>query len=231
MKYLFYTAFILTIFFSISYSQDQIVDSILLLSDSLIEAHFGPNYATIDIIDVDELITTPREKLPWNGIICEDPHNQFQHCMIFSYGKYDTIDKKTNSRSYLLIADTEGVGLIKDQKIIWCSKKLIYSNLGESDIAGFADLDGDGNTDIICSQSAGVHGEYEELWIISPTSHGGKIINSVNNKGFTTIRGAADSFEVLKSSGDSKIIRALDADLDSIRTIYYLWNGNKFVRQ
>ena len=231
MKHIFHTAFILLTFFAIAYSQDQADHSKLVLTDSLIETYFGPNYSSIDLIDVDELTAMPKDKLQWKGIIFEDPHHQFQHCIIFTYGKYTTIDKIKQSRSYNLIADTEGVGIIKDQKISWCSKKLIVSYLGQSNIAGFADLDGDGNTDIVCSQSGGWHGAYEQLWIISPTSLGGKCLNSINDEGYTSIVGAADSFEVIESSGVSKIIRALDADSDSLLTIYYLWDGNKFAKQ
>jgi hypothetical protein len=65
------------------YPQDAEDMKAYALSDSLIKIAFGPTYDVGGVLDVDHILTMPKEKSQWEGYIFEDPNDQLQHCVIW----------------------------------------------------------------------------------------------------------------------------------------------------
>ena len=57
-------------------------------------------------------------------------------------------------------------------------------------------------------------------------------MNDVNEFGYSTIEGASDTFEFIRTNNKGfKEIRALDPESDELKTITYIWNGRKVIRK
>ncbi len=199
-------------------------------ADSLIKSAFGPRYSAGSTLDVDSILVAPRESSQWKGYIFEDPRRQLQHCLIVAYGKWDSLPAEERYGSGEHLNDSGGIALIKADKIVWYSKRVIlqYSEI-ESRISGFADLNDDGITDIIYSRYGGSSLEIEFLWLISPNNEDGSLLNGIDSSvGFSTIVGGSDTFE-FRHRGNSIIISAIEADSEALRKIHYRWNGKKYV--
>jgi hypothetical protein len=217
------------IFVSITtvYPQDAEDMKAYALSDSLIKIVFGPTYDVGGVLDVDHILTMPKEKLQWEGYIFEDPNNQLQHCVICCFGKWDSMDASHRYGSGVTLNDSGGVAIIRDGKIVWHSKRFIlrYTDVG-SRISGFADLNNDGTTDIICSMC----GRYTEaLWLVSPTHQGGRLLNAIDDHGNSVIEGGDDTLEIV-DSGKNKIkeIQAIPAESENLDKVIYTWQGSTF---
>jgi hypothetical protein len=209
------------------YSQDAEYMKAYALSDSLIKIAFGPTYEVGGVLDVDHILTMPREKLQWEGYIFEDPNNQLQHCVIFCFGKWDSMDASHRYGSGVTHSDSGGVAIIRDGKIVWHSKRFIrrYTDVG-SRISGFADLNNDGTTDIICSMCD----RYTEtLWLVSPTDQGARLLNAIDEDGYSVIEGGNDTFEIV-DSGKNKIkeIQAIRPESENLDKVTYALQGSTF---
>jgi len=217
------------LFISISsvYSQDAEDMRAYALADSLIKIAFGPTYNAGGVLDIDHILRMPKEKSQWEGYIFEDPNNQLQHCIIFCFGKWDSMDAKVRYGSGVTLNDSGGVGIIRKGKIVWYSNRFIlaYTEVGGR-ISGFADLNNDGTTDIICSMCE----RYSEtLWLISPIHKGGKLLNAVDREGYSLIKGGESSFEFF-DSGRNKIkeIHALRPESENLERLTYILQGSVF---
>ena len=203
-------------------------DSVRNHVTSVVKSHFGSNYYTCDVLDVDTTLAWWADP-PYfaGGPISEDSAGQLRHCRIAIYAK-------------LLADDTSGLGLeernciaiIRNDSVVWHSAPLLHNCCGAGGrILGFCDVNNDGVTDILVSDATGaIHG-IEDLWIISPDSKGGTLLNTIDDIQRSTITGAFDSFDL--SSRDRRgrrIITALDPGSEPLRKILYKWNGNHYVR-
>jgi hypothetical protein len=201
------------------------------LADSLIKVTFGSTYIAGSMLDVDCSLEESNDKSQWSGYIFEDPKHQLRHSLIVAYGNRDSIGSKEMYGSRVSLNDSGGIVIIRNNRIAWCSKRIIldYSDF-ESCISGFADFNNDGITDIIYSHRMGYQLEGEELWLITPNSQGGKLLNDVDDFGCSTIVGCSNTF-IFNHIGNNNtiVIRAGDVGSEYGSNVFYIWNGNKYV--
>jgi hypothetical protein len=212
---------------TICQSQDAEYDKAYASADSLIKLAFGPTFNPGSVLDVDHILTMPKEKSQWEGYIFEDPNNQLQHCIVFYFGKWDSMDAKERYGSGVSLNDSGGVGIIREEKIVWYSNRFIlgYTEVG-SRISGFADLNNDGTTDIICSISEHY---METLWLVSPTYQGGRLLNAIDEYGYSMIKGGDNTFEIVDSGNDKiKNIQAIRPESENLEEITYTLQGSVF---
>jgi hypothetical protein len=190
--------------------------------NEILKKTFGPTYEAGAILVVDNQLKSEESS---SGIY-EDWNQQLQHSIIVLYSKWNSIDYGSGEE----LDDSGAIAIIRDNKIIWYSKSFIlgYSQTASSFI-GYSDLNGDGITDIICAIGGGSHLEMESLWIVSPNSQGGNLLNATYSNGYSSIIGAADTFEFIKIKGSKlKEIQVLDYASDDEKKFHYKWNGFSF---
>jgi hypothetical protein len=203
------------------------------LADSLIKASFGPTFTVGTLLDVDAILAMPEQERKWHGYIFDDPNHQLSHCVIVTYGSWDSMDVRYRYGSGVSLNDSGGIALVRAKRIVWSLRRIIL-NYGEasSRLSGFGDFNKDGVTDIIYSRYGGSHDEIEILWLVSPDSLGGKLLNAIDSFGLSTIVGAFDTFEFRVAGPEQTItIGAIDAYSERSRNINYVWNGKAFMRQ
>jgi hypothetical protein len=211
----------------VSYSQDVAYSKAYDLADSLVKLTFGPTFASGGVLDVDHILAMSKDSSQWEGYIFEDPTRQLQHCILFFFGKWDSMDAKERYGSGISLNDSAGVGIIRAGKIAWHSNRFIraYSEVG-SRISGFADLNNDGITDIICSISENYT---ETLWLVSPNQLGGKLLNALDQNGYSTIEGGDDTFKIFESGkGGLKTIKAIRPLSEDLKEVLYTLQGSIF---
>jgi hypothetical protein len=191
-------------------------------ADALIKSALGMDHEVGGIFDVDRILAMPRLD-PSVAYIREDPNHQLQHTFVVDYTKWDSMPPQERYASGASLNDTGGIAFIRDDKLVWRSERFIldYSPMNFQ-VSGFADLNGDGTTDIIVSTFEGDQREQETLWLISPDSPGGRILNTVDQDGRSTIVAESGSFQFINSrSGKAKVIQSGDATFE--------WNGSVFI--
>jgi hypothetical protein len=216
MRYI--TSFIAFLLFSlvtIAKAQDESQIKQYAIINGVLKQGFGPNCESGDILDVDD---PPKPSDGSSEAIYEDAPHQLQHCILVMYRNQDSTE------------DSGALAIIREGKILWHSRAFILGFAPTaSSVIGYADLNEDGTTDIICAIASGSHFETESLWIISPNAEGGKLLNATYPNGYSSVVGTSESFTFVKSKG-SKLteIRSLDNASDIQRSIVYRWNGSAF---
>ena len=192
-------------------------------TDSLVKSSLGKNFDVCAVLDVDDRTrNAPYRIYQMMGAIFEDQRHQLEHSYIVA------IRKSTDSGSTKL--DDGSVAIIRDNKVIWHSKSLIH-DMGFAALPGFGDLNNDGTTDILLCTPADMRGYSENLWIISPDSSGGRLLNQVDEYGESTIVGASDTFEFTQPDPKgAKVIKASIVGEDLNRHFMYTWNGSVFMK-
>jgi hypothetical protein len=191
--------------------------------DSLIKASLGQNYHSGAILDVDDRTANAAYRVYQDmGYIFEDPNHQFQHAYIVAlYGNDENGDT---------VLDSGSVAIIRNNRIAWRSKPLIR-NMTYAPLPGFGDVNNDGTTDILITTRFDMRGYAERLWIISPDSTGGRLLNAVDERGESTIIGASGTFTFTQpTQTGAKVIKVNDLSTDLNRFFTYVWNGSVFVK-
>ena len=192
-------------------------------ADSIVKNFFGASFEAGAVLEVDSALSWA-EKGETTSIF-EDPHKQLAHCIITTFDKWDS----SEGGSQITWNDSGGIAIIRSDRVIWHSKRCIldYSSV-VSQIWVFADLNNDTAIDIIVSLSYG-HGLVQGLWIMTPNELGGKLLNSYDEIGRSTILGSASMFAVgLSPDHMTKEIAAWDQEKD--RSAIFRWNGSTFAR-
>jgi len=210
-----FIAFLLFFLANVANAQDESEIKQYAIINGILKQAFGPNCESGAILDVD---SPPKPLEGSSEVIYEDASHQLRHCILVMYRNLDSTE------------DAGALAIIREGKIIWHSRPFILGFAPTaSSVIGYADLNEDGTTDIICAIAGGSHFETESLWIITPNVEGGKLLNSTYPNGYSSIVGASESFSFVKSKG-SKLteIRSLDNASDNQRSIVYRWNGSAF---
>ena len=98
-------------------------------------------------------------------------------------------------------------------------------------LKGIADVNADGITDIVIATRLDDRGYGEGLWIITPDSSGGRVLNRTDDIGESAIVGATWTFWFERSIGTGAyVIQADDFSGKSNRFYVYTWNGSTFVK-
>jgi len=210
------------IFFDITFLFCQVDPEIIHYNaiNNTLKKELGSLYQAGDILDVDDLPTLSEDD---KNALHEDRNNQFQHCSLVLYSKLDP-------ESGTALNDSGAIAIIRDSKIIWQSNPFILGYLQTSSrIIGYADLNEDGSTDIVCAVGGGSHFETESYWIISQNPTGGKLLNSTYSNGYSAVIGATETFSCKKLKGSKfREIQVLDYQSEKEKTITYRWNGSVF---
>jgi hypothetical protein len=191
-------------------------------AETIIKATYGSNYEIGNLIDADIALSRDNESLETrHGYIFEDPSHTMQHKIIITLGKRDS-DGYGN--------DSGAVAILKDSVIVWCSKHFIRGFIPiMSMVRGFCDLNNDGITDIIVSAGGGSSGEIETLWLVSPDVQGGRLLNAVDDEGYSVIIGGTDTFEITNSKqGGKKQFRAIRPSSETLERVDYTWQGSVY---
>jgi hypothetical protein len=189
--------------------------------DKILKKVLGQEFEVQTVFDVDKILSKLKvdESVAY---IREDPNHQLQHTYIGEYTKWDSMPPKERYGSGASLSDIGGIAIIRDSNTIWCSKRFILDYSPRAcQISGFADLNNDGVTDIIISTFEGEREDYEKFWLITPDDQGGRILNSIDKNGQTTIVG---------ESGTFKITNVKNSKIMTIRSSngLYKWNGSVF---
>ena len=189
--------------------------------DSLIEQQCGPLSEAAAILDVDDRTANAAYRIYQDmGYIFEDPNRQLEYSYIVTIAKYEG-DQHT-------LCDSGSIAIIRQNKIVWISKPLIH-HFGFARIPGFGDFNNDGTTDILFSAQTDMRGYGEALWILSPDSSGGRLLNEVDEDKQSTIAGPASCFEILQAKGE--LAKSIEVDnWDKGKSIYF-WNGQAFAKR
>ena len=196
--------------------------------DALVKAAYGPGYGSGSILDVDERIEGSSRRVHQGlGYVFEDPLHQLEHALIVVVHRHEEDGRPLNDSSF--------VGIVRENRMVWCSKPFLRNDDNYPfHLTGFGDLNNDGTTDILVSAALGDRGEEEALWIISPDSSGGKLLNEIDMDGQSTIVAAAASFKMVPSKGRKPmVIKGTERSSDEMGTAYevvYTWNGLFFAR-
>ncbi len=190
--------------------------------DSLIEASLGHSYHSGSILDVDDRIANASYRVyQMMGYFFEDPRHQLEHSYIVAVYSCD--------ESGYTVHDSASVAIVRENRLIWRSKPLIR-NAGFAPLPGFGDFNNDGTTDILFSTPIDMRGYGEALWILSPDSLGGRLLNAVDEEGQSTIVGATGTFKFTQpTQGAAKVIKANDFSGELNGIFVYTWNGSAFV--
>jgi hypothetical protein len=218
--------FVLSLNAPVSYAQDpgRELDSSI---DTLIKATYGQCFYRGASLDVDDRTENANYRVYQQfGYIYEDPRHLLEHSFIVPIYCIDD-NRETQS-------DSGSIVIIRDERIIWCSKPLIH-HIHDASITGFADLNGDGTIEILISVAYDLRGYEEALWILSVDSSGGRLLNEVDEYKQSRIIGSAASFKIFKlDDGRTKIIEAIDqnsAENENRDWFTYAWNGRVFAKQ
>jgi hypothetical protein len=192
--------------------------------DSLIKSQHGSMYHVMGILDVDDRTKNAAYRIYQDmGYTFEDPNHQLEHSFIVAVGKYEE-----NGRD---LCDSGSIAIIRQNKIVWFSKPLIH-HFDYAPLPGFGDLNNDGTTDILFSAQIDMRGYGEALWILSPDSSGGRLLNDVDEDKQSTIIGASSCFKISQQKGENaKRIEVDDLDSESHGKFIYIWNGRIFTKQ
>jgi len=192
--------------------------------DSLITSTFGPNYHSAAILDVDDRVANAAYRVyQMMGYVFEDPNHQLEHSIIVAVCKYED-DGQT-------MCDSGSIAIVRGNKIVYRSKPIIH-HFGYAPIPGFGDLNNDGTTDILFSAQMDMHGYGEALWILSPDSSGGTLLNDVDEDNQSTIIGASGCFKIIQPKGEkTKRIEVDELNSESHGKFIYTWNGRVFSKQ
>jgi hypothetical protein len=191
--------------------------------DSLVKASLSHNHQSGAVLDVDDRVENASYRVYQSmGYIFEDPRHQLKHSYIVAIY---TCDDNGDT-----IYDSSSVGIVRDNRLIWCSRPLIR-DAHMAPLPGFGDLNNDGTTDILCTTPIDMRGYGEALWIISPDSSGGKLLNSVDEQGQSTIVGASGTFKITQpAQGSAKVISVNDFSGNVKSMFEYAWNGSVFAK-
>ncbi len=184
--------------------------------DGLVKAMLGPSYGASNILDVDDRTANASYRVYQSmGYIFEDPGHQLEHSYIV------TIHGQNDSAS---------IAIVRNNRIVWCSRPLLPS-MGFAPLPGFGDLNNDGTTDILFNTPLDMRGYGEALWIISPDSSDGRLLNAVDQEGQSVIVGGTRTFEFVQPNPKGpKLIKADDFSGDLNSKFMYTWNGSVFVK-
>ncbi len=190
--------------------------------DSLVKATLGHNYSSGGILDVDDRIANSSYRLYQEmGLLFEDPRHQLEHSYVVAVHICDSEGD--------WVPDSGSVAIIRENKLIWHSKFLVR-NMEHGLLRGFGDMKGDGTTDILITTPLDMRGYSQELWIISPDSSGGRLLNGVDKEGESIIIGASDTFGFTRPKPDGPMVIKSD-DLDHPNRLFvYTWNGSVFAK-
>ncbi len=203
-----------------------VADTSQLLREKIgrvVKASMGQNYSIGDVLDVDDRTTNASERIyQMMGVLFEDPHRQLEHSYIVTV--YSCNDKGE------WVYDSGAVAIVRDDKLAWHSRFLVR-DMGSAALPGFGDLNNDGTTDILVTTPADMRGYSEELWIISPDSSGGRLLNAVDELGESVIIGASNTFKFSRSRPTgAMMIKANEVGEDLNRYLVYTWNGSVFTK-
>ena len=160
--------------------------------DSLVKSRLGREFTVAAVLDVDDRVANGAYRVyQAMGYIFEDPRHQFEHSFIV------TIRQERHDRG--------SVAIVRNNKLVWRSKPLMRF-MDMPSLKGIADVNADGNTDIVISTSLDMRGYGESLWIITPDSLGGRLLNRTDDIGESTIVGATDSFSFNKLRGQAAYV-------------------------
>jgi len=188
--------------------------------DSLIKAHYGSSYFVGGEVDVDDRTANAEYRVYQDlGWIFEDPSQRLIHSYIVEVEKSDS-----NQNT---LSDSVFIAIIRADSLVWSSRRFMIPTQFKN-IRGFADLNNDGITDILLAGVTNERYDYEALWIISPDSSGGRLLNETDSDYISTISTAGGVIEIeSKSAGGPKriIIDRSGADIDT-----FAWNGRVFAK-
>lgn len=191
--------------------------------NDIVRASLGRNHIVTDLLDVDDRTRNAfYRRYQDMGYVFEDPQHQLAH-------SYLAVVQVCDDSGYV-VYDSASVAIIHEGAVAWHSKYLIQAE-SHCALPGFADLNDDGITDILVGTPADMRGYGEKLWIISPDSVGGRLLNSSDERGQSTVTGATGTFRFnLTATAGPKEIRATDFGEDTQTYQSYVWNGTAFVK-
>ncbi len=189
----------------------------------LIHARFG-SQTNFDYAVFDSMIGKNPVHYGFEDIT--DPYGTLRGCVMFSY---------------FLSGDSSGVGMFRNGQIVWSSQPTIKANgahWGE-DIFATADINDDGEVDILQVGWELGKDNVDFMWIFSWDGTTGRIVNDVDATGQSTLLTTNGStFELLDPNGDSVWdIRAYwsphngwvpDDEVSTLPFVTYGWNGSLY---
>ena len=198
-----------------AYSREQ------TLLDSLIKSTLGLEHEAGFIFHVnpDSALRTLSVE---ERYIADDINEQLRDCTIGIYRKWHSVPKTFPGSSGIELSDHGGIFIARRGKLLWHSARILKGD-ADSDwqVSGFADLNGDGITDIIVSVYSGKVREYEAVWLVTPTPTGGRLLCGLDREGHSQIWCNTGHFQIISQPNEK--VKKLQAD-DRV----YEWDGSEF---